>query len=61
VNQVLRRGLAAQQLPADDSPFRVEPHAGGFKPGVDPAKLNQLVDQLDVADFIAETRRATKR
>jgi hypothetical protein len=35
----------------------VQPHAGGFRPGIDPGMLNQLVDQLEVEDFIAEARR----
>jgi hypothetical protein len=30
---------------------------GGFRPGIDPGKLNQLVDQLEVEDFIAEAQR----
>jgi hypothetical protein len=29
----------------------VEPHSGGFRPGVDPGRLNQLVDQLDADEF----------
>jgi hypothetical protein len=61
VNQILRRGLAAQELPARGLYFQVQPHAGGFKPGIDPAKLNQLADQLEAADFIAETRRMTEK
>lgn len=52
INDVLRRGLnraAAEDAPP---PFRVEPHCGGFRPGVDPARLNQLVDDLEVDDFV---------
>ena len=47
VNQALRAGLApdAEEV---RSQFRVEPHACGLKPGVDPDKLNQLVDDLEV-------------
>jgi hypothetical protein len=61
LNQALRRGLAAMR--AGDAvappPFSVEPHDGGFLPGIDPGKLGQLLDQLDVEDFGAEsgTRR----
>ena len=54
LNDVLRRGLAAQER-ASPAPFVVAPHSGGFKPGVDPAKLNQLLDQLEVEDFARET------
>lgn len=56
LNEVLRRGLSAQDPGASSRRrFTVEPHAGGFKPGIDPAKLNQLVDQLETEEFIRET------
>lgn len=54
LDEVLRRGLAAQDRPAGRTPFVVEPHSGGFRPGVDPMRLNQLVDQLDAEDFARE-------
>jgi len=57
LNDVIRRGLAS---PASQNPqprYTVEPHAGGFRAGIDPDKLNQLVDQLEVEDFIAEVIR----
>jgi len=54
LDEVLRRGLAAQERAATQKPFVVEPHAGGFRPGVDRAKLNQLVDQLEADDFAGE-------
>jgi hypothetical protein len=28
------------------------PHAFGFKPGIDPDKLNQLVDELEAEAFV---------
>ena len=52
LDAVLRRGLSAQARTASQPPFVVEPHAGGFRPGVDAVKLNQLVDQLDADDFV---------
>ncbi|MEX2125080.1 MAG: hypothetical protein WD795_14390 [Woeseia sp.] len=36
----------------------VQAHAGGFRPGIDPDKPNQLVDDLEVGDFVAGTRPA---
>ena len=56
VNAVLRRGLARQEDRGGEAGerFVVEPHQGGFKPGIDLAKLNQLVDQLEADDFIRE-------
>jgi len=53
LNTLLRRGLAAGEPPgARRRKFVVEPHSGKFKAGVDLAKLNQLVDQLDVEEFL---------
>lgn len=54
INEVLRRGLAPANTQVR---FEVVPHAAVFVPGVDPARLNQLVDELDVDDFVAEAQR----
>lgn len=55
VNEVLRRGMApAQQGPAPRE-FRVVPNRSGLVRGVDPLRLNQLNDQLEVDDFTAES------
>lgn len=56
VNAVLARGLRAEEL-ASDPPFRVEPFDGGLAPGLDPTKLNQLLDEWEVDDFLAESGR----
>jgi hypothetical protein len=50
LNDVLRRGLSADSRAGDLSRFVVEPHAGGFRPGVDTGKLNQLLDRLEADD-----------
>ena len=49
INQVLAKGLEASKNSADEPAFsfEVEPHACGFRAGVDQDKLNQLVDELD--------------
>lgn len=59
LNDVLRKGLTAQ-AGTREAPERyvVQPHAGGFRPGIDPDKLNQLVDELEIGDFVAGVRRA---
>lgn len=55
VNEAIRRGLSAGEGPADDEePFRVEPKACGFRTGVDPTKLNQLYDDLEIEDLRRE-------
>ncbi|HSL19838.1 MAG TPA: CopG family transcriptional regulator [Candidatus Sulfomarinibacteraceae bacterium] len=49
VNEVVRRGLSTGERPPDEvEPFRVVPKACGFKPGIDPLKLNQLYDDLEI-------------
>lgn len=57
LNDVVRRGLATRTQGPRRARYTVEPHRGGFRPGIDPGKLNQLVDQLDVEDFIADAGR----
>jgi hypothetical protein len=50
VNGALRRGLGMEEA-VTMTPFRVIPHSTAFHPGVDPGKLNQLVDELEAAEF----------
>ena len=57
LNEVIRRGLAPPAHPDKPAPYTVQPHVGGFRPGIDPGKLNQLVDQLEVEDFVAKAQR----
>jgi hypothetical protein len=56
LNDLIRHGLASPVPEASQPRFVVEPHAGGFRPGIDPDKLNQLADQIEVEDFIAKAR-----
>jgi hypothetical protein len=54
VNDTLRRGLSVGTRPrAASERFVVRPKACGFGPGIDPLKLNQLVDELETTDFVA--------
>ena len=56
VNDALRIGLGMGE-PRRVRTFRVKPHSSSLLPGIDPTKLNQLVDELDVDAFIARHRR----
>lgn len=56
VNETLRRGLSSA-VREEPAPYRVVPRHSGFAPGVDPLKLNQLSDQLEVEEFL---RRGTE-
>ena len=57
LNEVVRRGLAVQTQQPPAEPYSVVPHRGGFRPGIDPGKMNQLVDQLEAEDFVEKARR----
>jgi hypothetical protein len=49
VNEAIRRGLSVGDRPEPDLPrFVVKAEARGFKAGVDPTKLNQLYDDLEM-------------
>ena len=58
VNAVLRRGLVAQESRGKSSrPFHVEAFQSGFRPGVDPLRLNQLSDELEARRLVATRQR----
>ena len=50
VNDALRRGLSPA-IEEERSTYTVKPLPGGFRPGVDPYKLNQFNDELDASEF----------
>jgi len=56
VNQALRFGL--KEAEKNKSPkFKLETFALEFKPGVDPNRLNQLLDQLEVEDYVRKMNK----
>ena len=50
VNDTLRRGLSPVLTEVEPG-YVVRPHHSGFRPGVDPLRLNQLNDSLEAAGF----------
>ena len=55
VNATIRKGLSLGDAPVGDlEPFRVVPKACGFRAGIDPTKLNQLYDDLEIEDLRRE-------
>jgi hypothetical protein len=49
VNDTLRRGLAQSGSGTPGlEPFAVEPQSCGWMPGIDPLRLKQLVDGLEI-------------
>ena len=58
VNDTLRAGLAGSgNVVLKRKPFKVIARPLGLRPGYDPDKLNQLVDELEVEDHL---RKAAK-
>lgn len=51
-NDAIRRGLSVGDAPVGSpEPFRVVAEARGIKGGIDPLKLNQLYDALEIEDL----------
>ena len=50
VNDILRRGLSPVLVEAEPD-YEVRPHHSGFRPGVDPLRLNQINDSLEAAEL----------
>ena len=60
VNDVLRRGLSTgEKPPGDRERFQVKSARRGFRAGIDPLKLNQLVDELESERFLAQRHEKT--
>ena len=57
VNDALRRGIAPASQGSELPTFRVLPNRSALVPGVDPLRLNQLNDVLEVEDFAGESGR----
>ena len=47
VNRALRTGLSLNEQKTF-RPFQLEPHSCGLRAGIDPDKLNQLADDLEM-------------
>jgi hypothetical protein len=50
VNEALKRGLGMAGKPVRPPRFEVRPHAFGLRPGIDPDRINQLVDELEAEE-----------
>jgi hypothetical protein len=58
VNETLRRGLAQSRSGATSlEPFEVKPQSCGWRPGIDPLRLNQLVDGLETEAWLVQQQR----
>lgn len=50
LKEALRGGLLNVGKPVRPPRFVVQPHAFGFKPGIDLDRMNQLVDELEAEE-----------
>ena len=56
LNQLLRLGVQAKSAPPKPKRFRTPPRKLGLKPGIDPTRLNALIDDLETGDFVGGKR-----
>lgn len=57
LNTILRRGLSsAHRGSKAATPYRVDTFRSALRPGVDPLRLNQVNDEIEVSEFGEPTR-----
>ena len=61
LNEAVRRGLADVATPPDEEPFVVQAKEMGLRPGIDPARLQELGDEREVDAYLEVTRQLETR
>ena len=61
LNAALRTGLSRKSRGTKRSSFVVQARPMGLRPGLDPAGLNKLADELEVEAFLAKASRPQAR
>ncbi len=56
VNDAIRRGLSPRARAEAPGPYRVESHRTTLRPGIDPAGLNELADEMEDEALIEKMR-----
>lgn len=56
VNETLRAGLRARKM-KPLPPFKVKPWPCNFRPGIDLNRMNQLVDELEIEEYLRKNFR----
>jgi hypothetical protein len=59
LNQVIRRALAANTS-TEHRPFKLRPKRLSLRPGLDPALLQHLEEDLEIQSFIEKTRKLSR-
>jgi hypothetical protein len=57
LNQAVRRGLADVVIKKDKKPFVVKAKNMGLRPGIDPTRMQDLADDLELEAHLDLTRR----
>ncbi len=57
LNQAIRRGLSHTVVDRQEPPFVVKARPMGLMPGIDPTRLNQLNDDLEIEAYLEVNRR----
>ena len=60
LNETLRRGLKGRGL-THEPPFEIAARPLGLRAGIDPARLHEVDDELEVDEFLGKTRTLQKR
>jgi hypothetical protein len=61
LNEAVRRGLEEAAPSEDEPPFEIHARPLGLRAGIDPRRLNQLNDELEVQAFLEVTRKLAER
>ncbi len=61
LNDAVRSALGAKTPPANRPRFLVKARPMGLRPGIDPAGLNKLADDLELDGFVAKLSHRTGR
>jgi hypothetical protein len=57
LNEAIRRGLLAETKSVMRKSFKVKARPMGLRVGIDPTKLNQLAEKMEIESYIEAARR----
>ena len=60
VNDAIRRGLSSGLPAPTPAPYLIEPHVATLAAGLDPERMNALVDELEDATSLAKSVRESR-
>lgn len=56
VNEALRMGLGMVEKPPKPPRFKIRAFVDGLQPGIDPDRMNQLLDDLEAEEYVRKHR-----